>query len=197
MTEQRVEPKDLPLWRRLVGALNTEFLGVHPRLHAYNLAAVLLPLRGSGKLRARLLRLAGFEIGRGTSVDGPIKISGPRSVLPRLTMGQECLINADCVFDLSEKVTLGDRVTLEPGVLIITSTHELDFPKHRAGASIIKPVVVGDGAWLRARCVILPGVTIGAGAVVEPGAVVNKDVAANVRVGGTPAIKLEVLEEKV
>jgi maltose O-acetyltransferase len=59
---------------------------------------------------------------------------------------------------------------------------------------ILNPVVIQEGAWLRARCIILPGVTIGAGAVVEAGAVVNKDVPANTRVGGVPAVKLQTLE---
>ena len=78
--------------------------------------------------------------------------------------------------------------------MILTSTHELDFPQHRAGKIVMKPVSIGDGAWLRARSIVLPGVKIGAGAVVEAGAVVNRDVPENTRVGGMPAVKLEVLE---
>jgi maltose O-acetyltransferase len=77
--------------------------------------------------------------------------------------------------------------------MILTSTHELDIREHRAGAVQRSPVVIGDGAWLGARCVILPGVTVGAGSIVNPGAVVNKDVAAHTRVGGMPAMQLEVL----
>jgi maltose O-acetyltransferase len=189
----REEPKDLPFWMRFLTAVQTEVGGIHPRLHAYNVAAALLPLRASGELRARLLRLVGVEVGAGTLVTGPLKISGPRGLLSRLTIGAGCHIDADCLLDLSEILTIGDRVTIEPGVIILTSTHELDLPKHRAGALITKPVVVADGAWLRARSVILPGVTIGAGAVIEPGAVVNKDVEPNTRVGGIPAVKLEAL----
>jgi maltose O-acetyltransferase len=189
----RFEPKAAPLWKRAFAAVQTEVVGIHPRLHAYNLAAGLLPLRASAELRARLLRLAGFSVGKGVRINGPLKISGPRGLLERLQIGDETFIDADCVLDLSEKMTIGSRVTIEPGVLMLTSTHELDFPDHRAGALIVSPVSVGDGAWLRARCVILPGVKIGAGAVVEPGAVVNKDVEPNLRVGGSPAVKLEVL----
>jgi maltose O-acetyltransferase len=193
MTEDRVEPKDFPFWKRALIAVSTEFVGIHPRLHAYNLAARLLPARSSGALRARLLRQVGFDVGAGTEIAGPLKISGPRNVLPRLHVGADCRIDADCVLDLSEELRIGDRVTLEPGVMILTSTHELDFPQHRAGKIVLKPVVIGDGAWLRARATILPGVKIGAGAVVEVGAVVNKDVEPNTRVGGSPAAKLEVL----
>jgi maltose O-acetyltransferase len=193
-TEARVEPKDLPFWRRAWSALTTEIVGIHPRLHLYNTLAGLLPVRASGELRASLLRKAGFQVGEGTRVNGALKITGPKGILPRLSIGRGCHIDADCMLDLSEKLTLGDNVTLEPGVMILTSTHELDFPKHRAGKVISNPVTIGAGAWLRARAVVLPGVKIGAGAVVEVGSVVNKDVEPNTRVGGIPATKLAALE---
>jgi maltose O-acetyltransferase len=190
---ERTEPKHSPLWKRVIDALQTEVVGIHPRLHAYNFAANLLRVGGSGELRAQLLRAAGFSIGRGVRINGPLRISGPRGLMSRLRVGAETLIDTDCVLDLSEMLTIGSRVTIEPGVLILTSTHELDFPKHRAGALVLSPVTIGDGAWLRARSVILPGTKIGPGAVIDAGSVVNKDVEANTRVGGIPAAKLEVL----
>lgn len=193
-TDTRVEPKDLPFWRRAWTAITTEIVGIHPRLHVYNTLAGLLPVRASGELRASLLRKAGFQVGEGTRVNGALKITGPKGILPRLSIGRGCHIEADCMLDLSESLTIGDNVTIEPGVMILTSTHELDFPKHRAGKVILNPVTVGAGAWLRARAVVLPGVKIGAGAVVEVGSVVNKDVEPNTRVGGIPATKLATLE---
>ncbi len=196
MTEQRFEPKDLPAWQRALTALRNEVVGVHPRLHVYNLASALLPPRAPGELRARLLRLAGFEIGEGTLITGRLKITGARGLGGRLSIGRDCRLDADCVLELSDKLTIADGVTLEPGVMILTSTHELDFPSHRAGKLILNPVVIGEGAWLRARCIVLPGVTIGAGAIVEAGAVVNKNVDPNTRVGGIPANKLEALGER-
>jgi acetyltransferase-like isoleucine patch superfamily enzyme len=141
-----------------------------------------------------LLRGLGFQVGFGTEIKGRLKLSGPRGMVARLQIGRDCSIDADCLLELSENLDIGDRVTLEPGVMILTSTHELDFPQHRAGKIIATPVSIGAGAWLRARCIVLPGVKIGAGAVVEVGAVVNRDVEPNTRVGGSPAVKLEVLK---
>lgn len=189
----RPEPKYLPAWRRFLIALHTEVVGVHPRLHLYNAVASLLPTRTNAEVRARLLRLAGFDIGDGTSIEGPIQLTGPGRLQDRLHVGRGCSIDAGCILDLSENLHIGDRVTIEPGVMILTSTHELDFPQHRAGKVVTNPVSIGDGAWLRARAIILPGVKIGAGAVIEAGAVVNKDVEAHLRVGGIPAAKLEQL----
>lgn len=193
MTETRFEPKDLPLWQRGLIALRNEVVGIHPRLHAFNLASALLPPRVPGEVRTRLLRLAGFEIGAGTQIMGGLKLTGARGLGARLVIGQNCRLEADCTLELSDKLTLADDVTLEPGVMILTSTHELDFPSHRAGKLILNPVVIESGAWLRARSIVLPGVTIGAGAIIEAGAVVNKNVEPNTRVGGIPAVKLETL----
>jgi len=193
MSTTRVEPKDLPIWRRMLIAARTEVVGIHPRLHAYNLTAGLLPPRAAAELRAKLLRLTGANVGEGTKIHGVLKISGPGDLMKRLHVGRDCNLGADCVLDLSEHLTLEDRVTLEPGVMILTSTHELDFPQHRAGKILVNPVSVGEGAWLRARSVVLPGIKIGAGAVVEAGSVVVKDVEPHTRVGGNPATKLEAL----
>jgi maltose O-acetyltransferase len=194
MSEGRYEPKNEPAWRRFLLAVHTEFVGIHPRLHAYNLAARLVPLGAPGDVRARLLRLAGFEIGAGTQIHGALHMSGPRGIVPRLVIGAACSIAPDCSFELTDKLTIGDRVTLEPGVMILTSTHELDSAHHRAGALVPNPVTIGNGVWLRARAMVLPGVKIGDGAVVEAGAVVNKDVLPNARVGGMPAVQLELMQ---
>jgi acetyltransferase-like isoleucine patch superfamily enzyme len=193
MSNRRGEPTYMPPWQRALVALQEEIVGIHPRLHAYNLAASLLPLSGAGELRAKLFKLSGAMVGPGTQIHGPLKITGPANLLQHLQIGADCNLGGQCVLDLSDRLTIGDRVTLDPGVMILTSTHELDLPEHRAGPIVTNPVTIGEGAWLRARSVILPGVKIGAGAVVEAGAVVNKDVEPNARVGGIPAAKLEVL----
>ena len=180
-------------WKKFKLLLHEETFGIHPRLIALNAVARMLPRHQASQTRARLFSLAGFRIGEGTRLLDPPKINGGNALFSNLVIGKECEIEVDCVFDLEERITIGDRVTLSPGVMILTSTHELDIREHRAGAVQLAPVSIGDGAWLGARCVILPGVTVGAGAIVNPGAVVNKDVAPQTRVGGTPATQLEVL----
>ncbi|MEP7190805.1 MAG: DapH/DapD/GlmU-related protein, partial [Roseiflexaceae bacterium] len=72
-------------------------------------------------------------------------------------------------------------------VVVLTGSHEVGPPSQRAAALYTKTVTIGDGAWLGARCTILPGVTIGAGAIVAAGAVVNRDVPPNTLVAGIPA----------
>lgn len=192
MSEEVSKPKG---WRRVAAVFKAEVMGLHPRLHAFSVASSLLPRRSSGLARARLLELAGFPVGEGTRLQGTPKITGSVGLFEHLEIGRDCSIDADCIFDLEEKITLGDRVTVGPGVMILTSTHELATAQHRAGPVTRAPVIIGDGCWLRARSIILPGVTLGKGAIVEAGAVVNKDVAPHTRVGGIPAAQLEVLGE--
>ena len=187
-------PPKLTGWQKVMNLLYEETVGVHPRLMALNLAVGILPRHEAALTRARLYRMAGFRIGGGTRLQAPPRINGDKGIFSNLVVGQDCDIDVECVFDLADKITIGDRVTLSPGVMILTSTHELDVREHRAGPLQLAPVNVGDGVWLGARSIILPGVTIGAGAVVNPGAVVNKDVAPETRVGGTPAVPIEVLK---
>jgi len=181
-------------WKKFRNLLREDTSGVHPRLIALNFLTGLLPRHRAGYSRAKLFSLAGFRIGEGTRIAETPKINGDEDLYDNLVVGKDCEVGPACIFDLAEKITIGDRVTIGPGVMLLTSTHELDIREHRAGHSQLIPVTIGDGAWIGPRAVILPGVNIGAGAVVDAGAVVNKDVPPNTRVGGMPATAIAELE---
>ena len=59
------------------------------------------------------------------------------------------------------------------------------------------PIVIGNKVWIGDNATILPGVTIGENSIVAAGAVVTKDVPANVIVGGLPARIIKTIEEAV
>jgi maltose O-acetyltransferase len=170
-----------------------DLAGLHLRLQLANLAARLLPRDVASGLRATLFNLAGFQIGEGTIFRGRPHINGRRQLYGNLTVGRGCLIDVGCTLDLEERLTIGDNVTIGHEAMLLTSSHEIGPKEHRAGDIVRAPVTVGDGAWLGPRCVILPGVTIGAGAIVTAGALVNKDVPPNTRVAGLPAKQVEEL----
>jgi maltose O-acetyltransferase len=56
-----------------------------------------------------------------------------------------------------------------------------------------KPVTVGDGCWLGACCIILPGVAIASGCIIAAGAVVSKSTEENGLYAGVPARRIRSL----
>ena len=102
----------------------------------------------------------------------------------RINIGGGTCVNKHCVLDGRGGLTIGDNVDIAQGVNIWTEQHDYNSPTF---ASVCKPVIIEDYVWIASRATILPGVTIGKGAVVATGAVVTKDVAPYTVVAGVPA----------
>jgi maltose O-acetyltransferase len=153
-----------------------------------------LPVGIGNRLRAQLMRWCGLDIGAGTTVAGPITITGGRRASSRLRIGRDCFINVGCMFDASERIEIGDGVALGQHVLMTTNSHTWGDPARRAGALEAQPIVVGNGAWIAARAVLLPGVTVGDGAIVSAGAVVTRPVPPHTMAGGVPARPIRDLD---
>ena len=171
-----------------------EFLSVSLRLRlTTGLTRALPPLAGN-RIRTALMRVGGVRIGHGTVLGGVLDIRGGTGAAQRVTIGGMCWINASCTLDASAEVTIGDFVAFGQDVMVLTNTHQIGPPDNRAGVSMNLPVAIGDGCWLGARSVVLPGVDIGSGAVVAAGSVVTKSVPANALVGGVPARLIRMLD---
>lgn len=99
----------------------------------------------------------------------------------------EVYFNADCVVLDSAPVRIGSGTMIGPGVHIYCADHHRDAAKRRAGIEMSLPVTIGRDVWICGGARVLPGVTIGDGAVIAAGAVVTKDVPAGAKVGGVPA----------
>ena len=103
-------------------------------------------------------------------------------------LGKKVFINFNCcILDVSE-VKIGDNVFIGPNVQIYTASHPMDSKSRNSLLVYAKPINIGDNVWIGGSAVICPGVTIGKGAVIAAGAVVVKDVPANVMVAGNPAV---------
>jgi maltose O-acetyltransferase len=88
------------------------------------------------------------------------------------------------------KLVIGDDVLISADVLIVDTSHSfqsLDRPICRQGWDQPEPVVVGNGVWIGARSIILPGVKLGEHSIIAAGSVVTKDVEPYAIVGGNPA----------
>ncbi|NUM43497.1 MAG: acyltransferase [Anaerolineales bacterium] len=179
---------------KLARVWRDETSGWHGRLLLAQMLAAPLPVYVGSRVRAALLRGAGFRIGAGTVFWGMPTLTGTGDIYSRLSIGRECWVNLGMLINLGAEVSLGDRVAVGHEVMILTESHAIGPQHRRAGPVGATPVRVGAGAWLGARCLILPGVTVGEGAVVAAGAVVAKDVPPNTLVGGVPARELRPLD---
>lgn len=101
-----------------------------------------------------------------------------------LEMGKNSVINRGCWVDTRGLVKIGDNVSISPLVVILTADHDLNS---NCFAGRTRSVEIEDYVWVGARATILPGVSIGRGAVVAAGAVVTKDVPDFAIVAGVPA----------
>ena len=133
--------------------------------------------------RKVVLRLLGAQIDRSAVLYGGFEIRSPR----KLKIGANSVIGHRAVLDARGGLTIGEKVNFSSEVMVWTAQHDYRSPTFDTD---FEPVVIGDYVWLGPRCILLPGVTIGEGAVVAAGAVVSKNVEPYTVVGGVPAQKI-------
>lgn len=120
-------------------------------------------------------------------------------VLPGAVLGEDCNICAHCFIE--NDVVVGNRVTVKCGVQLWDGTRIEDdvfigpnvtftndkYPKSKQHPEHFMPTLIKKGASIGANATLLPGITVGEGAMVAAGAVVTQDVPANAIVKGVPA----------
>jgi maltose O-acetyltransferase len=102
-------------------------------------------------------------------------------------LGDEVFLNFNCVILDIVAVIIGDRTQIGPAVQIYAADHPRDAATRRTGLEFGRPVRIGCDVWIGGGAIILPGVSIGDGAVIGAGSVVTRDVAADQIVTGNPA----------
>ncbi len=100
-------------------------------------------------------------------------------------LGKNVFINAGCRFQDQGGIYIGDDALIGHNAVLATLNHDPDPAKR--GNLIPSPIRIGKKAWLGANVTVLPGVTIGDGAIIAAGAVVSKDVPENAVAAGVPA----------
>lgn len=109
-------------------------------------------------------------------------------------IGKRVFINMGCKFQDQGGIYIGDDTLIGHNVVLATLNHALS-PRKRADM-IPAPIRIGSKVWIGAGAIVLPGVTIGDGAIVAAGAVVTKDVPENTIVGGVPAKPMRTISEE-
>jgi acetyltransferase-like isoleucine patch superfamily enzyme len=129
---------------------------------------------------ARIVLGAGCLVGAGTRI---VVQSGC------VALGAGAIVGERCTIVAHSGVTIGARVQLGHGAVIVDFDHVFDDVERpiREQALEATPVAIGDDARIGLGASILRGVAVGAGAIVDPRAVVTRDVPAGGHVGGVPA----------
>jgi acetyltransferase-like isoleucine patch superfamily enzyme len=155
------------------------------------LTLAMVPYRGLlfPQLRAPYLRMLGAHIGKRTILHGVRFFNLYRRGLPGLSIGNECFLGDECLLDLAEAIVLEDQVTLAERVMVLTHMNVgyRDHPLQRHFPATAGPVRIGQGSFIGAGAIILPGLCIGPGSFVAAGSVVTRDVQGHTLVAGVPA----------
>ncbi|WP_346618984.1 sugar O-acetyltransferase [Blastococcus montanus] len=153
---------------------------------AYNATSV----RQASLRRDLLAELLG-SVGEDTEIRPPLRVDYGR----HLSIGARCFANFGLVALDVAPITIGDDVQIGPNVQLLTPTHPVAAEPRRQKWEAARPIVIGDNVWLGGGAIVLAGVTIGANTVVGAGAVVTRDLPADVVAVGNPARAVRRLDE--
>lgn len=133
--------------------------------------------------RRRLLAELLGALGEGTVIRPPLYCDYGR----HLRVGARAFINFGLVALDVATITIGDDVQIGPNVQLLTPTHPVAAAPRRAKWEAAKPITIGPNVWLGGGVIVLPGISIGENSVVGAGAVVTRDLPADVVAVGNPA----------
>lgn len=94
-------------------------------------------------------------------------------------VGKNFYANFQCVLLDAAAIHIGNDVLFGPAVHIYTVNHPPNSEERRQGGCFAKPVSIANDVWIGGGAKVLPGITIGEGAIIGANAVVTKDVAKN------------------
>ncbi len=195
VSQEILLPRSRSFPKRLSVALRAELHGLNPR-HLFVLSVSrLLPQLAFARLRTALYRFGGLRIGAQSLIFGHLNIAGHGNWKALVEIGRATLVTGPLYIDLAAPIRIGDRVRIGHQVTLLTVTHRVGPSSQRCGANVAGPIEIGDGSWIASSVTILPGVKIGAGAIVAAGAVVNRDVPENTMVAGVPARVVQELDD--
>ena len=170
---------------QLIGTRTPEFRALHER--------VKVATRLSSKLSAYCMDETesiqkAFEELIGKPVGDPFYLIPPfyADYGLNITVGRAVFIGYECAFTGHAAINIADEVMIAHKVNLVTAGHPVEPDKRRAYITA-EPITIDTNVWIGAAATILPGVNIGADAVVAAGAVVTHDVPPATLVAGVPA----------
>lgn len=187
MTTKAHEARERDIPARIARSWRANTRKIHLRLAVAHLIARLPPHDMFNHRRAAAYRAAGIRVSPSAQILGPLTLLGWENIERFLQIGDEAALETPCTISLCAPVRIGHKVHTGQEVMILTGSHHIGGTEKRCGPYDFAPVEIGDGCWIGARALILPGVSIGPGCVVAAGAVVTRSMPPNSIVAGNPA----------
>lgn len=160
---------------------------VHKQMSHYAQEALRITMRLNNsyhtpeEIRSIMSELTGKEIDKTFHMHPPFYTDFGRNI----TIGKNVFINSGCHFQDQGGITIGDNTLIGHNVVLATLNHE--FAPEERGTMHPAPIIIGRDVWVGSSTTIVPGVTIGDGAIIAAGSVVTRDVPERMIVGGVPA----------
>ena len=134
------------------------------------------------ELRLQILKQLIGKAGDGLWIEPPFYCDYGSNI----QVGDKVFFNFNCVVLDVMPVIIGSHVLFGPNIQIYTATHPLDWQERASGLEYAKPITIRSHVWIGGSTVICPGVSIGERSVIGAGAVVTKDIPADVFAAGNP-----------
>lgn len=119
-------------------------------------------------IKIALLKAFGAKIGKGLVIKNNVCIKFPW----KLTIGDHVWLGEYCWIDNLDEVTIGSHVCISQGALLLTGNHDYTLSSFDYRNA---PIVIEDGAWIGAKTVVCPGVTVHSHSILTVGSIATKD----------------------
>lgn len=156
----------------------------HPVIWSWLTNGVVASYFFPARIRTQLLKMLGLDVSSRASVRPGVFFRSKK-----VKIGPGTFIGFNAFFDCRAGIVIGKNVGIGSYTVFVDHDHDIDDPSRRAGVGFAKPIVIGDGVRISTRTMIMPGVTVGDGAVIGAGSIVTRDVEAHCLYFGSPAKK--------
>ena len=137
-----------------------------------------------------ILRHFGAKIGKGVRIQAPFMIHNADQVeliYSNLVIGDDCYIGRDCIFDLMNKINIGERVTISHRAVLNTHTNAGKSPiANKTLINTSGEIKINDGAYLGSNVTVLESVVIGSQSIIGAKSLVNRNIQDHVIAFGVP-----------
>lgn len=194
-----ITPNDLPeLWRANISHIYTGFLRRHFGSFGHN---SLIAYKANKLKGLEYINIGcNTQISKGVLLTAWKEYNGEDTGNPEIIIGDNCTIRDFCHITAINSIRIGSNLLTGTNVLITDNSHGANSREEmNLNPSLRKPyskgpVVIGDNVWLGNNVCVMPGVSIGDGAVVGANSIVTHDVPSYSIAAGIPAKEIKQIK---